>query len=78
MARPRAVDVFPCLRGGEGELVRRDADDGTVSGVEGGEFEVEIAALEGEDVGETEGGPECGAGKAGQWVEVGVVDCNGE
>ena len=78
VARARAVDVFPCLRGGEGELVRRDADDGAVGGVEGGEFEVQVAALQGEDVGEAEGGPEFGAREARERVDVRVVDCDGD
>ena len=45
--------------------------------MEGGEFEVQVAALQGEDVGEAEGGPGFGAREARERMDVGVVDCDG-
>lgn len=70
-----AVDVLPGLGGCERELIGAEADNGTVAVVEALDDLVEVAALEGKDVGDAGDGPEFWAGKTGEGVDVEVVDC---
>lgn len=67
-------DVGPGGGGGEGDFVGGDAHDGAVVAVQGGEVVGDAAAHEGEEVGEAGGGPEAGAGKVREGVEVEGVE----
>ena len=68
-----AVDVFPGVGVGEGELVGGDADDVAVGCVELVAFVGELAGEVVEDVGDAGGGVGFGAGVGGEGVEVEVV-----
>lgn len=68
-----AVDIFPGVGVGEGQLVGGDADDVAVGCVELVAFVGELAGEVVVYVGETGGGVGFGAGVGGEGVEVEVV-----
>ncbi len=74
----RSVNVLPCLRGDEGELVGSDADDGAVGFVEGVDGERDVAAELLGHFAEVGAAVEERAGVACERVEVEVVDEGGE